>query len=95
MQWDHTPSVEEEALAKKLFEELDYFWEARTHYPIDSLEINELVEDFETLADMGNIDAMYWLGRLYHDSDLYESFDSKVASSWFEKAANLGHALAM
>jgi TPR repeat protein len=97
MQWDHTPSVEEEALAKKLFKETEDFWEAarKRQYPKDSPEINKLFNKYGTLADMGNIDAMYLLGNLYH-KDFTDFFDrEELAVYYLKKAANLGHKEAM
>lgn len=43
-------------------------------------------------AEAGNVDAWYWLGRLYFYDVPGVSRDYRLASQWFERAARAGHA---
>lgn len=43
-------------------------------------------------AEAGNVDAWYWLGRLYFYDVPGVSRDYRLASQWFERAARVGHA---
>lgn len=52
------------------------------------------IEWYTKAADLGNSDAMNFMGAMYHNGDGVEQ-DFGVAMEWLQKAADLGHAQAM
>lgn len=46
----------------------------------------------EPMAEAGNIESWYWLGRLYFYDVPGVPRDYRLAAGWFEKAARAGHA---
>ncbi|RLL46711.1 sel1 repeat family protein [Oceanobacillus piezotolerans] len=49
---------------------------------------------FKAAADLGNMDASYWLGNYYYDGKVVEKDDAKTYA-YYQKAAKAGHPDAM
>ncbi len=62
-------------------------WYTPHDITLDKLKIDELV----ALANKGNKEAQYLVGRAYRDGDLGVKVDSYLASVWFEKSYESGY----
>lgn len=51
---------------------------------------SEALAQFQPLAEAGDREAVYWMGRLY-DSGIGVAQDKQQALTWFTKAAEAGH----
>jgi len=94
--WDHEASAEEIALAEQLFWEagcLENYMRERDYEKREPVA-KEIIALYKRLVEIGNIDAIYWIGMLYYSSDS-GMFDRVVAEKWLQKAASKGHYLAM
>lgn len=97
MKWDHKPSAKEEKKAKELWYNAEIIWDAvkTSQYRKETPEIEEMIALLTQVAEMGDTDAMFRLGRLYwHDKQIIMHNPEK-AEYWYEKAANKGDIDAM
>ncbi|MFN0391607.1 tetratricopeptide repeat protein, partial [Salmonella enterica subsp. enterica serovar Typhimurium] len=58
-----------------------------TSHPCDNVSLAQLTE----LAQSGNSEAQYILGRLYNDERIDGSEEDKLSFYWLQQAAEQGH----